>query len=453
MTPDAIEPEHKELKDGRYVLLAPLGQGSQGTTWDAVDKREGRPVAVKAFDVRGARAWKDVELAEREARVLSELRHPRLPRYIEHFEQDGALYLVMEKVDGTPLSVVQASQRTMSEKDLTRFLHDADEALTYLHGRSPPVIHRDIKPSNVIRTTNGSYSFVDFGAVRDRLRPEGGSTVVGTFGYMAPEQFQGRATPASDVYAVGATAMALLTGKEPEKLPHRGLALDVRAALGGSVSRRLEDALVRMLEPDPDRRATSIGPLLEAERPPTPRPAPFAPEDPFGRSGRRAGPPPDLRDLFMDKHARRAAKRAAKWARREARRARRRGRPRLPFPLQVFFTLGLAIAEVVVGVVLNVVVPLVLTILSIVFGRGLRRAAESVDAAGREATRSIADTRVHLGDEWTPVEVAPRVRVETKPTDDPRVRVDVSRRPEAPVDDAVDAEEEDPPAARRQRRR
>lgn len=260
----------KELREGRYVLLAPLGQGAQGVTWDAVDKREGRAVAVKAFDVRGARTWKDVELAEREARVLAKLHHRSLPRYIEHFEQDGVLYLVMEKILGTPLSVMQKAAPRMSERDLRRFLRDADDALTYLHGQSPPVIHRDLKPSNVIQRDDGSYAFVDFGAVRDRLRPEGGSTVVGTFGYMAPEQFQGRALPASDVHAVGATALAALTGVEPEALPHRGLRIDVRGALEGRASPEVVAALESMLEPDPDLRAKSLSVVLDGmnSRPP-----------------------------------------------------------------------------------------------------------------------------------------------------------------------------------------
>ena len=87
-----------------------------------------------------------------------------------------------------------------------RLLGDASSVLAYLHGRSPPVVHRDIKPANLtFRRPDGSYAFVDFGAVtKDNLRPEGGSTVVGTFGFMAPEQFQGRALPGSDVYGVGA---------------------------------------------------------------------------------------------------------------------------------------------------------------------------------------------------------------------------------------------------------
>src|SRR6185436_19959572 len=106
------------------------------------------------------------------------------------------------------------------------------------------------------------FAFVDFGAVRERMRPEGGSTVVGTFGYMAPEQFQGRAGPGSDVYAVGATALTLLTGREPEDLPHRGLAIDVPQALSGLADPKIVRILSAMLEPDPDRRPRRIAPLL-----------------------------------------------------------------------------------------------------------------------------------------------------------------------------------------------
>ena len=85
----------RTLRGGRYAIVGELGAGSQAETFDAVDKQAGRPVAIKRFQVRGAKSWKDVELAEREARVLATLSHPSLPVYIEHFEEDGALYLVM----------------------------------------------------------------------------------------------------------------------------------------------------------------------------------------------------------------------------------------------------------------------------------------------------------------------------------------------------------------------
>jgi hypothetical protein len=76
------------LRDGRFVVVGRLGRGSQGETLGAVDKREGRAVAIKRFDVSGAQSWKDVELAEREARVLRSLAHPKLPGYIDHFESE-----------------------------------------------------------------------------------------------------------------------------------------------------------------------------------------------------------------------------------------------------------------------------------------------------------------------------------------------------------------------------
>ena len=81
------------LRDERYAVIGLLAEGSQGATLDAVDKRDGRPVAIKRFQVKGARSWKDVELAEREARVLRRLSHPALPEHVEHFEEDGALRL------------------------------------------------------------------------------------------------------------------------------------------------------------------------------------------------------------------------------------------------------------------------------------------------------------------------------------------------------------------------
>jgi len=132
---------------------------------------------------------------------------------VEKSKKGGELFLVTEKIEGESLAALRKRGVTFGEAEVLRLLRDAADTLGYLHGRAPPIVHRDLKPGNVIRRPDGSFAFIDFGAVRDRMKPEGGSTVVGTFGYMAPEQFQGRAMPASDVYAMGATALSLLTGQ------------------------------------------------------------------------------------------------------------------------------------------------------------------------------------------------------------------------------------------------
>ena len=417
------------LRGGRFVLLEPLGEGAQGKTFAGVDKREGRAVAIKRFDVRGATSWKDVELAEREARVLQSLSHPMLPKYIDHFEEDGALYLVMEKIDGENLASIRQRGGALSESEIVRLLHDASNALDYLHGRAPPVIHRDLKPGNVLRRPDGSFAFVDFGAVRDKLRPTGGSTVVGTFGYMAPEQLQGRALPASDVYAIGATALAMMTGCEPEELPHRGLAVDVRRALKGQSAGRnrgLIEVLERMLEPDPDRRASRIAPLLQRV---------------YGSPSHfvETGPEHDA-----TRYARRVARRARREARREARRAWREARrvspwpePHrhpIPQPARLLFALLFTVAIIAVAVATEVVVPIVLRMLSLLFARGpLISAAQAVRKAGEAAVEEMSRSRHWFLDEeavprGAPPSAEPTVRVATPPQTGVRVVAESERQ-------------------------
>ena len=493
------------LRNGRYRVVGKLGEGAQGTTFDAVDTLTGQGVAIKRFSVRGAKSWKDVELAEREAAVLETLSHPALPAHVEHFEEDGALYLVMQKIEGQTLASLTSRGGALSRDDVVRFLRDAASVLDYLHGRSPPVIHRDINPKNVIRRPEGSFALVDFGAVRDRLKPEGGSTIVGTFGYMAPEQLQGRALPATDVYSVGATALRLLTGREPETLPHRGLAIDVGAALG-SGDPVLRDILTKMLDPDPDRRASKLSPLLkrldqadrgaasstdraaearaERERREAEEAGAYAWDSRRDRQGRadrdfgewdawsrgRRGFDQGPWEWIGD--AERWSREARRWAhsererardayrtaraerrrvereQRRARRARRRGRP-LAGPPLVFAIVGLNVAIMVVGLVLGVIVPTVLFALSVLFGRPLRDAARATRLAGEDARKSMTRAMEYLLHGSPPPERAPgeRTRVEEEPAPKPRVRVE-----DAPEVVDTTAEPVDPSDERRAQR-
>jgi hypothetical protein len=432
--------EVETLRDGRFVLLESLGEGAQGQTFAGVDKREGRPVAIKRFDVRGARTWKEAELAEREAMVLQSLSHPKLPRYIDHFEHEGALYLVMEKIEGESLASLRRRGVVFGETDVVRLLSDASDVLDYLHSRVPPVIHRDLKPGNVLRRPDGSFAFVDFGSVRDKLRPEGGSTVVGTFGYMAPEQFQGRAFPASDTYGIGATALCMLTGQEPEALPHKGLALDVRGALQGSARGRLASVLERMLDPDPDRRAARIAPLLVAltgsapepgcNRWMTPREGELAGSGDVSASFERQAQEFERRaedferraasggagsrgwrrgaaryrvaaEKMRDEAGRREAASARKQARRAMRRAhavmraeRRFGGGGPPRPVRILVALVFTIGMLALLIATQVVVPFVLQLLAIFFARRpLLTAAATVREAGQTAAQQIDRSR------------------------------------------------------------
>jgi len=437
------------LRSGRYAIIGELGSGSQAETLDAVDQSNGRRVAIKRFQVRGAKGWKDVELAEREARVLSTLSHPNLPVYIEHFEEDGALYLVMEKIEGETLAALRRRRATLKHGDIARFLADADSVLSYLHSRVPPIIHRDIKPGNVILRQDGSFAFVDFGSVRDQLKPEGGSTVVGTFGYMAPEQFQGRALPGSDVYAVGATALSLVTGREPEDLPHRGLGIDVRAALGNGAEPWLVRALSSMLEPDPDKRAARV-PASGSGRRSNPAPSSAVPGDwrelrERGREQRR-----QIRD--ESRRLRHGLKEQVREETRSARRAARSRRsqpphdwqrrgPGGPFVLMVV-VLALTVARLATWGLFRVLLPTLLFALSLFFGRPLRRAAwrcREVAVEGDRGLRQALDavrgrllgrTLDTSGEEIDGLEPEParRTRVESSPQ-----RVEVE--PEADLSD------------------
>ncbi|HMG57080.1 MAG TPA: serine/threonine-protein kinase [Kofleriaceae bacterium] len=243
------------LIGGRYRLGPRLGQGAQGEIHLARDDKakgaEDREVIVKRLMPRGT--WKSFELFEREAKVLSQLRHAGVPRHLATIEEPpGTFNLVMQRAPGDNLRELVARRR-LSQLELRDVLIRCLEVLDYLHTRSPVVIHRDLKPSNIVRAPDGKIALVDFGGVLDAARERGGSTIVGTFGYMAPEQLHGQVTPATDIYALGATIVALAGGIEPEDVPRKGLRMDLDRHLP-SLDPGFRAALAAMTDPDPDRR-------------------------------------------------------------------------------------------------------------------------------------------------------------------------------------------------------
>jgi len=242
-----------EIIAQRYRILNTLGQGGVGITYKAQDLQNSQQVALKALSLRRMTDWKVLELFEREAQILSQLNHPAIPHYLNYFQVDTAenrsFYIAQQLAPGKSLAALVENGWKPNEAQVKRLAIQILQILVYLHSLTPAVIHRDIKPQNIILQKNGQVFLVDFGAVQDTYHNTvtGGSTVVGTYGYMAPEQFRGQAVLSTDLYGLGTTLLFLLTGKCPADLPQRKLKINFRSHL--SVSKEFGDWLEKMLEP------------------------------------------------------------------------------------------------------------------------------------------------------------------------------------------------------------
>jgi len=212
----------------RYQILALAGRGGMGAVYAARDDRLGLTVALKqtlSSDEVLRRAFR------REARLLASLRHPCLPRVLDHFEDAGELFLVMEYVPGDDLGALLARRKTPF--DAAQVLAWGDQllgTLEYLHDQSPPVVHRDIKPQNLKLRLNNEVVLLDFGLARGVVGGQtqmlSGATLAGYTPHYAPiEQIQGGKTDArADLYGFGATMYHLLTGKPPADALARAIA-------------------------------------------------------------------------------------------------------------------------------------------------------------------------------------------------------------------------------------
>lgn len=262
----------QRLSGGRYRVIEPIGAGGMCRVFLA-EEPSGELWAAKEYRLVAAPDWKSWELFERGAAVLSGLDHPGVPRFGELIRaEDDAnprLWLIEEYIPGANLRDLVASGTTFELVDVIRIGCSVLGVLDYLHRRNPAVVHRDVKPSNIILKPDRGVVLVDFGAVQQALGAQtmsgsaglGGSTVVGTYGYMPPEQYMGRAQPASDLYGLGATLVFLLTGKEPAQLEIKDMRLDfvdaVRGRHGPTTDARLLRVLHKLLAPRIEDRYAS----------------------------------------------------------------------------------------------------------------------------------------------------------------------------------------------------
>lgn len=247
-----------------YVLERELGSGGFGVTWLARRQADDLPVALKQLHVQRGADPKSLELFKREIATLRRLEHARIPDYVDDFLHDG-LVLVQEYVEGHDLSAVVRGEISMDEGQVVSWLAQILEILVYLHGQTPPIIHRDITPRNIIVKPDGTAYLVDFGAVKLGIAGSMASTSTGTFGYAPMEQFVSQAFPASDLYGLGMTAVAVAAGKAPVDMTFARMRVDVRGIT--QLDPRLTRLLERMTEPDPERRLGDARVALEQLRP------------------------------------------------------------------------------------------------------------------------------------------------------------------------------------------
>lgn len=266
-------PTYATFPADRWSVLRPLGEGAQSHSMLARNVQTEELVSLKRLHARHVTDLKQLELFFREGAVLRTLDHPGIPRVLDTFlvregDAPAELYIAQTFFEGRDLRACLADGLRPSTDDVVRWLKELLEILGYLHTRVPPVFHRDIKPSNIMLNTDGRIALVDFGAVASGFSTDTATTIVGTPGFSAPEQFSGIANRRTDLYALGAVAWHILTGRTPmvdattgrlpipDELPF-GLAAFIAATTHPIPAERPLDAQTALT-------------LLETEAPPTP---------------------------------------------------------------------------------------------------------------------------------------------------------------------------------------
>lgn len=240
---------------GRYAIVAPISSGAMGAVYRAEDSATGAPVAVKRLIDRRHAARFEIE-----ARLLSVLRHPRVVRVEDYFQDETGQYLVMQLVEGLNLGdlLKQWGSPGLSLAEAIEFALQSCEALKYVHDQH--IVHRDVKPQNLILSDDGVV-LVDFGVARELEADEDpGTAGIGTPHFMAPEVFAGGSvSPRSDVFGIAATLWTLIAGKPPVYADPTRL-----SDLVSGVSPELEATIRAGLEMVPDRRVASIAAFAKA---------------------------------------------------------------------------------------------------------------------------------------------------------------------------------------------
>jgi serine/threonine protein kinase len=250
-----------QVINNRYRIDSLLGHGDQGAVYHAWDLTLNTPVALKEFLGDSPEAAHQFGL---EARLLANLRHENLPYVIDHFDlPGGGHYLVMEFVEGQDLqSMIERTGKGLQEASVLFWIGKVCDGLAFLHAQSPPIFHRDVKPANIKITPKGQVVLVDYGIAKN-LHLVWQSTVragAPMHGFIPPEQFSGAIDARGDVYALGATLYAALTGRDPLDSRQRqvGQSFPTPRQINPAITPGTEAAILRAMELSPEERFQSV---------------------------------------------------------------------------------------------------------------------------------------------------------------------------------------------------
>ena len=278
---DCLEPGSKV--GGRYKIQSVLGQGGFGRSYLVEDtQRFGEDCVLKEFfpaSTSKRTLQKALQLFKREAKTLYQINHPQIPRFMACFTQGKRLFIVQEYINGVTYAQLlkqrKRENKTFTVEEVIQWLIHLLQVLDYLHNLN--VVHRDISPDNIMYSRGRNLPvLIDFGLVNDTMNDilsgnlddqEGpraqSATIVGKFGYSPPEQIRlGQCSPASDLYALGVTAIVLLTGKYPRELMDRG-SLEWNWQRHVKLPHRFIMVLNKMTRQRPDERFQTAKEVLE----------------------------------------------------------------------------------------------------------------------------------------------------------------------------------------------
>ncbi|MFN7914601.1 MAG: protein kinase [Vicinamibacterales bacterium] len=250
---------------GKYKILATLGSGGFGTVYLAEDTWIDKKVALKVPH----RQTMDFGELLREPRLLAALSHPNIVSILTAEKQEGVFFIVMEYVKGETLEAVISRAGSLDVPTTLDYTCQICNALDHAHRHG--VLHRDLRPSNVLVSDAGLLKVADFGTSRFLEVAAHGTTVIGSPPYMAPEQFQGRALFASDIYSLGVTMFQMLTGDLPydtptpsdlERLLRGELLVSVRSR-NPNIPRVINDIVLKAMSPDVPGRYQRASEVLE----------------------------------------------------------------------------------------------------------------------------------------------------------------------------------------------